>query len=344
MSWALVVGGAGPSALVWHARLLAGLWAGGADLARPDLIVGTSAGAITGARVACGLPLDAAFDIGASLTAATSWPDRPLQIVGLDAASGTPIVWTRDKGVALADAVESSCRSPVATTNAELAFGHRLVVVLAGSGPHSALDDEVKQLRAGGSHVRLVCPDEASSTRLSQAAAEAAYAQGLAMAPQVSEWLRSLPAQAPELDVDDLAARFAVPAIRRPEWTHVAHLAVGGWHVDRFGAAEALVRLREGIRRLNVSIGGQNTESSGYHETITAAYVTLIAAFLDTCPGLPLSECIGRMLTGPLADRDMLFTFYSRERLLSNEARARWMDPDRAPLALDALLEPTEPA
>jgi len=31
----------------------------------------------------------------------------------------------------------------------------------------------------------------------------------------------------------------------------------------------------------------------------------------------------------------MLFTFYSRERLQSVEARARWVEPDLAPLRLD---------
>ena len=33
----------------------------------------------------------------------------------------------------------------------------------------------------------------------------------------------------------------------------------------------------------------------------------------------------------------MLFTFYSRERLFSTDARARWVDPDLAPLRLDAV-------
>lgn len=116
----------------------------------------------------------------------------------------------------------------------------------------------------------------------------------------------------------------------------------GTW--DRYGAADALVRLRDGIRRLNLSIGGANTPSSGYHETITAAYVTLLAALLDTCPELPLADRIVRLLTSPLADRDMLFTFYSRERLLSIDARARWVDPDLAPLRLDAVAGRPEPA
>ena len=135
-----------------------------------------------------------------------------------------------------------------------------------------------------------------------------------------------------------LAARFSALTLPKEEWTHVAHLTVGAWHVDRYGAAEALGRLRDGIRRLNESHGNVNTPTSGYHETITAAYVTLLAAYLDACPpGLPLAVRVERLLAGPLAARDMLFTFYSREHLMSTDARARWVEPDLAPLGLAAL-------
>lgn len=139
-------------------------------------------------------------------------------------------------------------------------------------------------------------------------------------------------------DPDALAARFTALTLPKEEWTHAAHLAVGAWHVERYGPAEALVRLRRGICRLNESHGNQNTATSGYHETITAAYVTLLAAYLDACPaGVPLAARVEQLLAGPLAGRDMLFTFYSRERLLSVDARARWVDPDLAPLHLDAV-------
>jgi NTE family protein len=392
VSWALVMSGVGTSGLAWQTGLLAGLHAAGADLTRPDLIVGSSAGAIAAARMACGLSFDAAFareretaaasprDIAGLSEAvdelrragdAESWPDVPLLITALEIGTGKLVTWTRSTGVPLADAVASSCAAPfvgswptiagrrfgdpgpVSATNAELAFGHRLVVVISGVGPLGPLDDEVAQLRAGGSHVRVIVPDDASSDALFRnllnvnrraAAAEAGYTQGTAIAQIVSDWMRSRHALVPEVDVEDLAARFAVPSLQKAEWTHVAHLAVGAWHVEHYGAAEALTRLRDGIRRLNVSIGGANTPSSGYHETITAAYVTMLAAYLEACPaGLPLQVRVDRLLSGPLAARDMLFTFYSRECLFSTAARAGWVDPDRTPLALEAVLGRPEP-
>jgi NTE family protein len=383
MSWALVLSGMGTTGLSWQTGLLAGLHDGGVVLTDPDLVVGTSAGAIVGARIACGVsPVEALASEEAASRAASSvdedgtgeaavremlgghqgWPDRPLQITALDLGSGKLVVWTRSAGVPLADAVASSCGAPsvggfkkidgrfysdagpVSATNAQLAAGHRLVIVIAGCGPQGPLADECAQLRAGGSHVRVIVPDSASTEVLFHnlrspgrraAAAKAGYAQGAELAAAVGESLRPRNALVPKVDVEDLAARFVVPALRKAEWTHVAHLAVGAWHVDRYGPLEALIRLRDGIRRLNESHGNTNTATAGYHETITAAYVTLLAAYLDACPPeLPLPARVDRLLASPLAGRDMLFSFYSRERLLSIDARARWVEPDLAPLDL----------
>jgi hypothetical protein len=140
------------------------------------------------------------------------------------------------------------------------------------------------------------------------------------------------------LDLDDLVSRFSSCDLPHAEWTHQAHLAVGAWHVDRYGADEALVRLREGIRRLNDSHGTPNSATRGYHETITRAYVTLLAEALSAPPaGESLGARVARLLSSPVADRNLLLRFYSRERLMSPEARAAWMAPDLRPLRLAGL-------
>ena len=131
------------------------------------------------------------------------------------------------------------------------------------------------------------------------------------------------------LEVEDLAARFAACTLPKEEWTHQAHLTVGMWHVQRYGADAALERLRTGIRRLNHSHGTPNTESRGYHETITRAYVMVLAEFLAACPDeMPLAERVTRLLASPVSDRDYLLRFYSRECLMSAQARAQWVAPD----------------
>jgi adenylate kinase family enzyme len=140
-------------------------------------------------------------------------------------------------------------------------------------------------------------------------------------------------------DVERLSARFDACAILAKEWTHAAHLAVGALHVDRYGPEGALERLRRGIRRLNESHGGVNSDSDGYHETITVAYVQLLSQFLATCPGgMPLPERVASLLDSPLAAKRALSVFYSTDRLMSTTARAQWVEPDRGPLRADALI------
>jgi hypothetical protein len=141
------------------------------------------------------------------------------------------------------------------------------------------------------------------------------------------------------MDIDDLGTRFEACAIPKAEWTHAAHLVVGLWHVHRYGAEDALVRLRSGIRRLNESHGGVNSATDGYHETITAAYVHLLAQYRDRCSAdQSLSERASQLLDSPLAGKHALFTFYSREPLMSAIARAEWVEPDIAPIDVRAIL------
>jgi len=139
--------------------------------------------------------------------------------------------------------------------------------------------------------------------------------------------------------IDDFAARFQACKIPESAWTHAAHLVVGLWHVHRYGAEEALLRLRAGIRRLNESLGGVNSETGGYHETITACYVRLLEQFLRAEPAAALPDRVAMLLDSPLAAKRMLLAFYSSERLMSTTARAQWVEPDLAPLAIATVLE-----
>ena len=139
--------------------------------------------------------------------------------------------------------------------------------------------------------------------------------------------------------LDHLIEGFLACSLREEEWTHHAHLAVGLWHVEQLGVEEALVCLRQGIRRLNESFGNVNTPTSGYHETITCAYVHLLAQFLAECPpNLPFTNRVIRLIGGPLADKQVLLRFYTAETLASSTARLAWVKPDVSPLNISTLL------
>jgi hypothetical protein len=87
--------------------------------------------------------------------------------------------------------------------------------------------------------------------------------------------------------------------------------------------------IRDGIRRFNERHGNP----SGYHETMTLAWVAVIDRFLGGRDrGVPLPVLAGELL-GECGDRDYLLRFYSRDRLFSDEARGRWVPPDRGEIS-----------
>ncbi|PVM91228.1 hypothetical protein DDF62_07610 [Caulobacter radicis] len=133
-------------------------------------------------------------------------------------------------------------------------------------------------------------------------------------------------------DVARLAERLLDRSLPKAEWTHAAHLT----------ATLRLVRIRdEGlerdlpgiIRAYNEAVGGVNDDASGYHETITQAYLAAIRGFVAALPAnLDDGEAAGRLLATPLGDKAWPLAFWSRERLFSVAARRGWMEPDLAPL------------
>lgn len=132
--------------------------------------------------------------------------------------------------------------------------------------------------------------------------------------------------------LDDLIERFHQVTIPASEFTHAAHLVVGLWHAATFDEGEALTRLRAGILRLNAFHGTPNTDTRGYHETITRAYLVLLTSFARAHAHLSGGALAQALLASDLAHREALMHFYSKERLLSMGARREWVEPDVRPL------------
>jgi hypothetical protein len=91
------------------------------------------------------------------------------------------------------------------------------------------------------------------------------------------------------------------------------------------------VELRGIISRYNESVGGVNSDSEGYHDTITHAYLRGIRLFLSEADtGRPIHDLVNELLMSPMGRRDWPFRFWSKDRLLSVGARRGWVEPDLA--------------
>ena len=131
---------------------------------------------------------------------------------------------------------------------------------------------------------------------------------------------------------DRLAQAFVDCTLPKEEWTHAAHLRVGLWHRLHMPAEEALDALRERISRYNLSTGGVNTDTDGYHETITRLYVVLIDRWVASAdPRRDVDELADEMVAA-LGDRELPYRHYTRDRLFSMDARRGWVPPDLLPL------------
>jgi len=135
-----------------------------------------------------------------------------------------------------------------------------------------------------------------------------------------------------EAELDRLLAAFEAGTIQKPAWTHQAHVAVAGAYVWRDPDA-ALPQLRLGILLLNRRHGTPNSINSGYHETLTVFWVSVIREF-----------CKSRRLDGRLAvinamvdalPADLFKQFYGFDVVQSRQARERWVEPDLRVLPKD---------
>ncbi len=127
---------------------------------------------------------------------------------------------------------------------------------------------------------------------------------------------------------------FTNDTLTKSEWTHEAHLIVGLWHVETFGFAEAREILRRKIRQFNIALGGENTDTSGYHETITFYWLKLTEVFLLTIRAeLTFEEKCNLFLKNELCQTNSPLRFYCPELLFSKEARVSLVFPDIKPFS-----------
>jgi len=134
---------------------------------------------------------------------------------------------------------------------------------------------------------------------------------------------------ASDAEIARLGERFLARALPKAEWTHEAHLATTTWLLLRRPYIDVDEDLPDLIRRYNESVGGVNSDSEGYHETITRVFLAGVRLFLNEADASePLHELVNELLLSPMGRRDWPLRFYSRERLLSVEARRNFVSPD----------------
>ena len=133
---------------------------------------------------------------------------------------------------------------------------------------------------------------------------------------------------ASEAEIIRLGEGFAACTLPRVEWTHAAHFAAALW-LMRYRPDLNLSRdMPRMISAYNESVGRVNDDSGGYHETITQASLRALRGVLDVNPETPIHQLVNALMASNFGNPNWLLEYWSRDLLMSAEARRQWREPD----------------
>lgn len=134
-------------------------------------------------------------------------------------------------------------------------------------------------------------------------------------------------------EIKELADGFLACTLPKEAWTHGAHFATALWLILHRPDIMPEADMPGLIRRYNESVGGVNSDTSGYHESITQASLHMARHLIATLPAHVTPAAVyAALMASPLGNKDWPFTYWSRDRLMSVEARRHWVAPDIKPL------------
>lgn len=123
------------------------------------------------------------------------------------------------------------------------------------------------------------------------------------------------------------AAEFERCAFPPGQFRHADHIRLAWIYLRQHEYGIAEQRMRRSILQFACHVGARQK----YHETMTIAWMRLVSVAFRLSGRIvqfrDFAVCHAWLL-----NKDAIFEFYSRDRLLSDAARASWVEPDRKPM------------
>jgi hypothetical protein len=130
-----------------------------------------------------------------------------------------------------------------------------------------------------------------------------------------------------DAEIDRVGRGLMDRSLPKAEWTHAGHFAAAFWLLRR-SDANAMRDMPGLIRAYNEATGVPNTDTSGYHETITIGSLRAAQAWLAGHPHRALYEALNELLASRYGRSDWLLAHWSKPLLFSVAARRTWVEPD----------------
>jgi len=128
--------------------------------------------------------------------------------------------------------------------------------------------------------------------------------------------------------LDRFVADWQRHQLPKEAWTHGAHVAACAYFAFEHDEAATLAIMRPGIQSFNESVGGVNSATAGYHETITRLWVTAIAQHLRDVRPATRFDAAASAVAHFHNPRELLERHYSWDIVNDQRARAEWVEPD----------------
>ncbi len=136
---------------------------------------------------------------------------------------------------------------------------------------------------------------------------------------------------------DELLFQFEATTLPPRSGPHRCHVKVAHLYLKKYPFAEAMDRMRSGVKAHNAVRQLEEGPASGYNETTTRAFVHLIAATMDAYGNVfPTTTADEFCDKHPqLLSKHVIRFFYSIDRRMDPLAKTQFVEPDLAPLPSD---------
>ncbi len=121
---------------------------------------------------------------------------------------------------------------------------------------------------------------------------------------------------------DHFLAAFTAGEIANQDFHHRDHLRLAWIQIRRLGLPHALEAVTAAIRQFAAGHG----HGDRYHETMTRFWLLVVAMGISRHPTLAFDELLAA--EPHLVDKNLPYRHWSRERMGSEDARQRWVEPD----------------
>jgi len=125
-------------------------------------------------------------------------------------------------------------------------------------------------------------------------------------------------------EMEQLVREFEDCTLKPDDFHHRDHLAVALWYEYKNSDSEPSDRFRASL----LKFVQHNQLAHVYHETITLFWIKVVHHFYRNCENKESLAVLVEGISKEYGDHRVIYDYYSKDLLGSDEAKARWVEPD----------------